>query len=153
MFLGILIILTVLASNCVAGTDVAPSAKDKCAVCGMFVAKYPDWSAVIEYRNGRRAWFDGVKDLLKGYDNPAKYGLSQDRSEIKTIWVKDYYSLKMIDGRTALYVVGSDIYGPMGHELVPFAKENDAKGFLNDHLGKKILRFNQLNAETLKKLE
>jgi nitrous oxide reductase accessory protein NosL len=136
-----------------AGSEISPAAKDKCAVCGMFVAKYPDWSAMIEYRNGRRVWFDGVKDLLKGYTSPVQYGLPKDRSEIKTIWVKDYYALTLVDGRTAHYVMGSDVLGPMGKELVPFAKEKDAKEFQKDHLGEKILRFDQLNPEILKRLE
>jgi nitrous oxide reductase accessory protein NosL len=148
-----LMLFLFLISSAFAGNDISPAAKDKCAVCGMFVAKYPDWSAMIEYRNGRRVWFDGVKDLLKGYSNPAKYGLLKDRSEIKAIWVKDYYSLSLIDGRSALYVIGSDTLGPMGKELIPFAKDKDAKGFQKDHLGEKIFRFDQLNAETLKKLE
>lgn len=148
-----LILSVILISTALAGTDIAPAPKDKCAVCGMFVIKYPDWSAMIEYKSGQRVWFDGAKDLLKGYGNPAKYGLPKDRTTIKTIQVKDYYSLKMVDGRTAYYVIGSDVYGPMGHELVPFATEKDAKGFLNDHRGKKILRFDQLTPDILKTVE
>lgn len=142
-----------LISNGIAGSEISPATKDKCAVCGMFVAKYPDWSAMIEYRNGRRIWFDGVKDMLKGYGSPARYGLPKERSEIKAIRVKDYYSLTLVDGRTAFYVIGSDVLGPMGKELIPFAKEKDARGFLNDHRGEKVLRFDQLTAELLKKLE
>ena len=148
-----LILSLLLISNGIAGSDISPTTQDKCAVCGMFVAKYPDWSAMIEYRNGRRIWFDGVKDMLKGYGNPARYGLPKERSEIKAIWVKDYYSLTLVDGRTALYVIGSDVLGPMGKELIPFTKEKDARGFQNDHRGKKIFRFDQLTAEILKKLE
>lgn len=131
----------------------APAAKDKCAVCGMFVAKYPDWFAAIEYRDGRRLWFDGVKDLMKAYLEPGRYGLPKERSEIKGILVKDYYSLKLVDGRTARYVLGSDVLGPMGKELVPFARENDAAGFKNDHRGEQVLRFDQINSAVLKKLE
>jgi nitrous oxide reductase accessory protein NosL len=142
-----------LITNSIADSEISPEIKDKCAVCGMFVAKYPDWSAMIEYRSGRRVWFDGTKDLIKGYSNPAKYGLPKERAEIKAIRVKDYYSLTLVDGRTALYVIGSDVLGPMGKELIPFAKEKDARGFQKDHLGEKILRFNQLTAELLKKLE
>ena len=132
---------------------VTPGPRDKCLVCGMFVAKYPDWAAVIEYTNGRVVWFDGVKDLLKGLLAPGKYGLPKAQSDIKVIWVKDYYSLTLVDGRSASYVIGSDIMGPMGKELIPFAKASDAKGFLKDHLGEKVLRFDQLTSEILKKLE
>jgi nitrous oxide reductase accessory protein NosL len=151
--LSTLMVSFLLISNGIAGSDFSPAAKDKCAVCGMFVAKYPDWSCVIEYRNGQRFWFDGVKDMMKGFSNPAKYRLPKERSEIKAIWVKDYYSLALVDGRAALYVMGSDVLGPMGKELIPFSKEKDAKSFQNDHRGKKIFRFDQLTAEVLKNLE
>jgi nitrous oxide reductase accessory protein NosL len=147
------LLLLILPAGSLAENKIAPVAKDKCAVCGMFVAKYPDWSAMIEYKSGRRVWFDGVKDLLKGYVSPAKYGLPKDRSEIKAVWVKDYYSLSLADGRTALYVMGSDVLGPMGKELIPFAREKDATGFQKDHQGEKVLRFDQLNADILKKLD
>ena len=147
---SLLLTLTVPA---IALSAVTPGPKDKCLVCGMFVAKYPDWAAVIVYTNGRVVWFDGVKDLLKGLLAPGKYGLPKAQSEIKAIWVKDYYSLTLVDGRSASYVIGSDIMGPMGKELIPFAMAADAKGFLKDHSGEKVLRFDQLTSNILKKLE
>ena len=39
----------------------------------------------------------------------------------------DYYSLKLSDGLKAYYVFGSNVYGPMGKELVPFKEEAEAK--------------------------
>jgi len=140
------------ASFGIAGKEFAPEAKDKCAVCGMFVAKFPDWAAALEYQNGRRIWFDGVKDLMKGYGEPGRHGLPANTT-VKTIWVKDYYSLRLIDGRSAYFVTGSNILGPMGKELIPFAKESDARGFLKDHAGEKILRFNQITPDQVRKLD
>ena len=52
---------------------VKPSKKDKCPVCGMFVAKYPDWVAQVRFTNGQTAYFDGVKDLCKFYFNIGHY--------------------------------------------------------------------------------
>jgi copper chaperone NosL len=147
------VLFILIISNGAVGSELAPDAKDKCVVCGMFVAKFPDWTAMIEYQNGRRVWFDGVKDLMKGYTNPAKYGLPAERSTVKSIWVKDYYSLKLIDGRNAFYVIGSNVSGPMGKELIPFLKEKEAQGFQKDHQGEKVLRFNQLTADILKKTD
>ena len=51
----------------------------------------------------------------------------------------DYYALEPIDGRTAFYVVGSDVFGPMGKELIPFAQRAQAEEFLKDHKGRAIL--------------
>ena len=67
--------------------------------------------------------------------------------------MSNYYDLALVDGMKAYYVAGSDVYGPMGRELIPFAKESEAKEFMNDHKGKSILRFNQVTPALLKSLD
>jgi nitrous oxide reductase accessory protein NosL len=67
--------------------------------------------------------------------------------------VTDYYNLEMIDGRQAFYIAGSDVLGPMGHELVPVGREAQAKTFLDDHKGKSILRFSEISLETVNRLD
>jgi len=131
----------------------APSAKDKCPVCGMFVAPYPNWVGQIVFKDGGRSYFDGPKDLFTYYFAPEKYGSARKRADIVDIHVTDYYSVSAIDGRKAFYVIGSDVRGPMGKELVPFAKKTDADGFLKDHHGKKVLSFDEITPATLKSLE
>jgi nitrous oxide reductase accessory protein NosL len=131
----------------------APSAKDKCAVCGMFVAPYPNWLGAIVYKDGGRFFFDGPKDLFTYYLAPEKYGSARKPADIAEIYVKDYYSVTAIDGRKAFYVIGSDVRGPMGKELVPFAKKADADGFLKDHHGRKVLSFDEITRATLNSLE
>ena len=58
-----------------------------------------------------------------------------------------------IDGREAFYVLGSDVYGPMGKELIPFEKETEARGFLKDHGGRSILRYREVTPAVLKLLD
>ena len=41
----------------------------------------------------------------------------------------------------------------MGNELIPFEQESDAKTFLKDHRGKKIVRFDQVSKEEVYKLD
>jgi copper chaperone NosL len=65
----------------------------------------------------------------------------------------DYYSVRLINGLEAHYVVGSDVYGPMGRELMPFTNGDDAKEFMKDHKGRAVLRFKDVTAETLKGLD
>lgn len=136
-----------------AGSVPKPGAKDKCSVCGMFVARYPEWVAAITLKNGTVRYFDGVKDLLKFYQSPERYGGKGDSPPTMAISVKDYYSLEFIDGRAAFYVLGSDVLGPMGKELIPFAKEADAAEFLRDHRGSRVLRFRELTPAILRQLE
>jgi copper chaperone NosL len=125
----------------------------KCPVCGMLVAKYPAWNATVVYRDGTTVYFDGPKDLFNYYLNPRKFEPARIRSEVAAITVKDYYSLANVDARQAYFVVGSNVLGPMGKELIPFAKKADADGFLADHLGRKELRFSEVTLELLKSLE
>lgn len=131
---------------------------EKCPVCGMFTYKYPRWAAQIFYRHGdheHRYSFDGVKDMMKFYFNPMKWGdyKTSLRDNISKILVTDYYSQKAIDGTKAFYVIRSDIYGPMGHELIPFLNEDDAKNFMSDHKGKMIIKFEDIIEEEVYKLD
>lgn len=127
-------------------TDIPP--KEKCRVCGMFVAKYQPWITQLETAEGH-AMFDGVKDMMVYYFNPEKYGGS---ATIKNVYVKDYYSLKYIDGKKAFYVTGSDVLGPMGHEFIPFESLAGAENFKKDHHGDMIFTFDEITQEKLESI-
>jgi len=115
------------------------SKDEKCPVCGMFVYKYPRWAAQIWFKNGKHLSFDGVKDLTKYYHTHKNLHNSIDK-----ILVTDYYKQVAIDGYKAFYVIGSDIYGPMGEEAIPFKDKEEAEDFLKDHRGQKILKFEEV---------
>jgi copper chaperone NosL len=132
---------------------VKPTQKDKCPVCGMFVAKYPDFLAEVIFKDGSYTLFDGAKDMFKYLLNLRKYNTGKSVGEIDSIYVTEYYHLTLIDGHEAYYVIGSDIYGPMGRELVPVEKEPEAMEFMKDHKGKSILKFKEITLETLRGLE
>ena len=124
--------------------------RERCPVCGMFVAKYPNWIVRVEAA-GRWYAFDGVKDMMAWRFHPDQYdGVAWDK--VGAVWVRDYYTLEWIDGRKAFYVVGSDVYGPMGHELVPFASRAAAENFLKDHRGKEVLAFDAVTPELIASL-
>lgn len=129
-----------------------PSAREKCPVCGMFVAKYPDWTAVLRFKDGQALFFDGPKDLFTGYLDLKRYAPGRSAADVVAIEVKDYYSLRTVDGFKAVFVIGSDVTGPMGRELVPFSDAGDASAFLKDHQGKRIVRFGEVNGTLLRTL-
>ena len=119
----------------------------------MFVSKYPDWVATVMFKDSTALFFDGAKDFFTYYLNVQKYTPARKQADIVSITVNDYYTLKQVDARQAHYVIGSDVYGPMGKELVPFAKLADAHAFLKDHKGKMVLRFSDVTPRVLKALE
>jgi copper chaperone NosL len=153
LFLFLLFLWTVSPAISAEKAPPAPSAKDKCPVCGMFVASYPNWLGVVVHKDGAKSYFDGPKDLFTYYLAPEKFAPSRKQADIVELYVTDYYSVTAIDGRKAFFVVGSDVRGPMGKELVPFAKKADADGFLKDHKGEKVLRLEEITTATLKSLK
>ena len=125
----------------------------RCPVCAMFVAKYPKWAAQMDFtQNGAKhtVYFDGVKDMMKFYFKPAKWGKYYDIKPVQML-VSDYYSRKVVNAKDAFYVTGSDVLGPMGEELIPFFSEENAKTFMKDHNGRKLLRFDEITGKTLRK--
>lgn len=119
----------------------------KCPICGMVVAKYPKWVAQITLKDGKTYYYDGVKDLYK------HLLWTLDAKNVKEILATDYYSMKAIDLKKAYMVIGSDVYGPMGHELIPFASEKTAKEFMKDHHGKSILKFDEMTKQIVESLD
>jgi nitrous oxide reductase accessory protein NosL len=124
-----------------------PGPKDTCPVCGMFVAKYPEWIATVLYADGHAHHFDGAKDLFKYLFDLPRWAPGHQAEQIVASVVTEYYGLTRIPARSAWYVIGSDVLGPMGHELVPLASAEEADEFMRDHAGRRILRFEEVTPE------
>ena len=114
----------------------------KCPICGMFVAKYPQWVAL--YDGEKKFYFDGVKDMMK-------YAFARKLSSDK-FYVSDYYKLSKLEATKAFYVIGSNVYGPMGSELIPFATQEEAETFSRDHNGQKVISFDEITEVLVKSL-
>lgn len=130
-----------------------PGPKDTCPVCGMFVSRYPDWVATVVYRDGHAHHFDGAKDMFKYLLDLSKYAPGHSRTDIKAVGVTEYYGLTRIDAHAAWYVIGSDVLGPMGHELVPLRTREEAEEFQQDHHGRRLLRFDEVDLPLLLRLD
>lgn len=124
---------------------------ERCVICGMFVAKYDNWIVQIRLAGGKVLYFDGIKDMLVYYFNPQSYG-SAKQEDIQEIWARDYYSLEWIDALGAFYVIGSDVYGPMGKEFIPFSTREAAENFLQDHKGESILTLGEITDDLVQSM-
>ena len=154
--LVILSFLTLWAAFAAAQEGVVvpkPGAKDLCPVCGMLVSKYPNWVAVVSYRDGHAHFFDGAKDMFKYLQEYAKYAPGHRKEDIAGMHVTEFYGLSKVEARKAYYVIGSDVFGPMGHEFVPLETRSDAEEFLKDHKGKQILIFEQITPEIIEMVD
>lgn len=115
----------------------------RCPICGMFVAKYPQWVAMLETED-QNFYFDGVKDMMRYY--------FKNNKKFDKLFVSDYYKLHKTPAKEAFFVMGSNVLGPMGDELVPFANEAEAQNFARDHAGKRVLKFDEIDESILKGL-
>jgi nitrous oxide reductase accessory protein NosL len=130
-----------------------PAARDLCPVCGMFVAKYPLWLATLQWTDGTAVHFDGAKDLFKYLGDLPRWAPGRRREDVAQIGVTTYYEGDRVDALAATYVLGSDVYGPMGHEAVPHAARADAEEFLKDHGGRRIVAAADLTAALMRALD
>lgn len=149
-FAAVFLIFVSPPSRAAEKKPVAVKKSDKCAVCGMFVEKYGEWIAQIIFTDGTAAFFDGPKDMFRYYINVPRYNPSRKQSDIEIMYVTEYYSARMMDAKAVFFVQGSDVYGPMGMELIPVETEARAKEFMKDHKGKKLLRFGGVTSEDIR---
>lgn len=155
LILGLAVVITACCSadqaEETAGAGL-PGPQDACPVCGMFVAPYPAWVAQVGFEDGTAAFFDGGKDMFKYLLARDRYLPEKRQIQIAAIWVTDYYELEPIEARAAFFVMGSDVLGPMGHELVPLASMAAAEEFKGDHGGTRIVRFEEVTPELVSSL-
>jgi nitrous oxide reductase accessory protein NosL len=138
----LLIFLALSLASCQGGSsstqkkDPLDGAMD-CRNCGMPTQEYPRWQAKALVQ-GEARFFCSPKCLV----------MWQRGQEARpdTAWVVDYYEVARLRADTAYYVLGSDVLGPMGHDLVPLATEAAAREFLRDHQGKAVLRYESLDS-------
>lgn len=140
-YLVITVAVCSLALSALAAVPPQPDKKDRCAVCGMFVAPYPQWTAAIELKDGRRFYFDGPKDLFICLFDLATYLPGVAAEQVNGVYVTEYYGASLQPATEVIFVSGSDVLGPMGGELVPILGQDAAETFRRDHVGKALMRF------------
>ena len=135
------------------GTAPLPITKDhKCPTCGMRVAGFTNWHTQIVYSDHTNEAFCAVKCLMAYYFEPARFSGTQHPQDNKTLLAKDYYTQKWHNMEEMYFVMGSDVMGPMGRDLVPFADKTSAETFLEDHNGDNILAFSDITLDLIQKL-
>lgn len=128
---------------------IRPGDSDVCAVCGLSVSRHPEWVAEAVYEDGAAVYFDGPKDLFRFLRHPRRYPRGRRRAKIEAAFVTAYYDGHWIPARDAHYVLGSDVVGPLGAELVPHGSREEAEEFLLDHRGERIVSYHEVTEEML----
>lgn len=128
-----------------------PGKKDRCPVCGMFPAKYPQWSAGFVLRNGARYFHCSPKCMLHNLHNIPKYQPGESRKNLAGIWVTEYYTTRRMDAHEVWFVAGTDLSGPMGLDLIPIKGREAAENLRRDYHGESILALDEITADIVEK--
>jgi len=121
---------------------------ERCPVCGDYIFRHQKWVVMLYYEKGgkmKHLAFDGVKEFLKFYFDPEKWGdYPNIRMHIKKIVFRDFENGKPIASHKTWFVIGSDVKGPKGSEFIPFADKERAERFMKRYNGREILRFKEI---------
>ncbi len=118
---------------------------DRCPVCAMFPARRPDAAAAMTFGDGSAVYFCSNGCLLRSWLRPMVY-LDRPATEIDRLVVLDYFSGRPIDGRTAVWIAGSDVVGPMGPAIVALGDPDQLATFTRRH-GGTVFAFDRLDDE------
>jgi nitrous oxide reductase accessory protein NosL len=120
------------------------SESDRCPVCAMCPARRPQTAAAMTLKNGETFYFCGNGCLLRTWLRSTVY-LGQKQDAIDRLVVRDYFSGQPIDGRTATWVAGSDVIGPMGPAIITLGDAGQVATFKNRHGGKIVFTIDRLD--------
>lgn len=121
--------------------------KDQCPICAMYPARYPKNKCQIIGKDKKVYHFCSNQCLFKFLKDPKKYAKADVVPFL--IWVTDYPSGAWIGARTAYYVVGSSVQGPMGPGAFAFDKKKSAEDFAKKE-GGKVLMFSNVDVDKIK---
>lgn len=126
------------------GTDegTAQSPTGRCDLCGMRVDPSSGWRSGGQGASGELR-FDTPKCLFRYH---------HQRGGVRDAWVIEYYTQERRPARELFYVLGSDVQGPMGRDLVPIAGRDAADRFSRDHHGTRVLSFDEVTAAVIDEL-
>jgi nitrous oxide reductase accessory protein NosL len=122
-----------------------------CGKCGMFPAKYPRWQSQIIFKDGTMTPFDGCKCMFNFISAMGEFDKTHTMDDVSAVWVKDFNSATWINAVDAYYVVGSNMMGPMGKEVIPFTDQSAAMKFHQEQ-GGSVMMYSQITPEVLKTL-
>ena len=125
----VLVVLALFAAGAVSAQDDIKKCPS-CKVCGMDREKFAHSRMLIEYEDGTTV---GVCSL---HCAAADMKQNKDR-QVKSLMVADYATKKLIDAKTATWVVGGRKAGVMtSTPKWAFAREEDARKFIAEDGGK-----------------
>lgn len=124
--------------------QIVPGDADRCPVCAMFPARRPEAAAALTLHDGTTFYFCSNGCLLRAWLRPTAY-LGRAQTAIDRLVVLDFLSGEPVDGRSAFFVAGSEVTGPMGPAIVALGREAHVAVFRQRHGGETVFSLETLD--------
>jgi copper chaperone NosL len=98
--------------------------ESRCKHCGMRIDPSSPWRSELVAENGTVTSFDTPRCAFTSWRRGA--------TPAKTLRAQDYYERRWAGAEELRFVVGGDVLGPMGPDLVPVERGRAMK-FVQDH--------------------
>ena len=112
----------------------------RCGYCGMPIDPRSPWNTRLVLNDGTKTEFDSPRCALLAWRT--------GQVVAKDILVQDYYDRTWRRGGEVVFVVSSDVIGPMGADLVPIDTAR-ASQFAREHTGTRPLSLDQITLQLL----
>lgn len=134
-FLLVLIILTLLVA-CKVEESPINYGKDACHFCKMTIVD-KQHAAEIVTKKGKPYKYDAIECMVRELNN-------EDENDIALVLINDYSTPgKLVDARSATYLISENLPSPMGANLTGFQNKLDAELVYKEKSGK-LLTWNEL---------
>lgn len=111
----------------------------RCGHCGMKIDHESAWRAEIVGADGAVASFDTPRCALTWW---------RTKAPSSTVRLQEYYERSWRNADELRFMIGGDVVGPMGPDLVPVDPSRSTK-FIQDHGADRALRLEEVTIDVL----
>lgn len=130
-------------------------AEARCPVCGMHPARHPTWAAQAVFDDGATHFLDSPVELCLYLREVPRHASGRLASQLRALYVTDTVAGAghWLDARTAWYVLGSRVAGPMRNGNLPAFADRDAAEAFTRAQGGRVLAWGALDGPWLDRLD
>ena len=132
--------LLLVAATLTAAACKSKTAEQRCKHCGMKIDPSSPWRADLVAADGTTTSFDTPRCALTVWRS--------GKSQASSLRVQEYYERRWRNAEELRFVIGGDVVGPMGPDLVPVDPARATK-FIQDHGADRALRLDEVTTDVL----
>lgn len=133
-------LLLLAAATLVATACKSQPSELRCKHCGMKIDPASAWRADLVTADGMITSFDTPRCAFTSWRS--------GKSQAVSLKVQDYYDRRWRNAEELRFMIGGDVVGPMGPDLVPVDPSRSTK-FIQDHSADRALRLDEITMDVL----